>query len=153
MRIMRTGDYCSKATASIHGGAGIAQAARLMLDQHIRFLVVHREGDDLRRPIGVLTDRDIARASTGCGGEPSSALVEDVMTGEPLVARESDDLRGVLQIMKLAGIHRMPVIDARGALSGIVSRDGVMANIAGRMRVLVGSAKSEQLQERHSRVA
>jgi CBS domain-containing protein len=150
---MKVGDYSSKVAVSIDARAEIAQAARLMLDQHVRFLVVHQEGDDLRGPIGVLTDRDIVRKATACGIEPASLTVEDVMTCEPLVARDSDELSELLQAMKLAGIRRAPVVDARGALVGIIASDDVTAVIARLMCEVAGSIKSERRREWRSRVA
>lgn len=150
---MKIGDYSRKVAVSIYGGAEIAQAARLMRDQHVGFLVVYQEGDDLRRPIGVLTDRDIVLEVTACGIEPGSVRVEDVMTREPLVARESDEVSDLLQAMRLTGIRRAPVVDARGALVGIISIDDVIAGVAGLMCDMAGSIKSEQCRERRSRVA
>lgn len=138
---MKVGDYSSTVAVSINGRAELAQAARLMLDQHVRFLVVHQDGDDLRRPIGVLTDRDIVRNGTACGIEPASVKVEDVMTRETLVARDSDELSGLLRAMRLTGIRRAPVVDARGALVGIISMDDVAAVIAGLMCEMAGSIK------------
>lgn len=147
---MKVGDYSSKIVVSIYGGAQVAQAARLMRDQHVGFLVVHREGDDLRRPIGVLTDRDIVVAVIAGGVDPASVAVQDVMTREPVIARESDDLSDLLQATKLAGIRRAPVVDARGALVGIIAIDDAIAAIAGLMCDLAGSIKREQRQEWHS---
>ena len=149
---MKVGDYSSKVPVSIYGRAEIAQAARLMRDQHVGFLVVHKEGDDLRRPIGVLTDRDIVVAVTACGVDPVSVMVQDVMTREPIVARDSDQLDDLLQAMRLAGIRRVPVVDVRGALVGLISIDDAIAAVAGLMCSVAGSIKSEQRHEWRSRV-
>lgn len=150
---MKIGDYSGKVAVSIYGGAEIAQAARLMRDQHVGFLVVYEEGDDLRRPTGVLTDRDIVLEVTACGIDPASVRVEDVMTREPLVARESDEVSDLLQAMRLTGIRRAPVVDARGALVGIIAIDDVIAGLAGLMCDMAGSIKSGQCREWRSRVA
>jgi CBS domain-containing protein len=150
---MKVGDYCCKVPVSIYGRAEIAQAARLMLDQHVRFLSVHQEGDDLRRPIGVLTDRDIVLKAAACGAEGASVLVEDVMTREPLVARDSDKVSDMLRTMRLAGVRRMPVVDERGALAGVISVHDVVAVFAGLMGEIAGSIRNEQRREWNSRVA
>jgi CBS domain-containing protein len=150
---MKVGDYSSRVAVSIHGGAEIAHAARLMLDQHVRFLVVHKEGDDLRRPIGVLTDRDIVLKGAACGIEAASVMVEEVMTREPFVARDSDELSNVLQTMKKAGIRRVPVVDLRGALVGIIAMDEVIGVVAGLTCDMAGSIRSEQRREWRSAVA
>jgi CBS domain-containing protein len=150
---MKVGDYSSRGAVSIGGRAEIAQAARLMLDQHVRFLVVHKEGDDLRRPIGVLTDRDIVLKGTAAGIEPASIMVEDVMTSEPLVARVDDEPSDALRAMKKAGIRRVPVVDSRGALVGVIAMDDVIGLVAGMIYDMVGSIRSEQRREWRSAVA
>jgi CBS domain-containing protein len=146
-------DCSAKVAISIFGGADVAQAARLMRDQHVGFLVVHREGDDLRRPIGVLTDRDIVVEVTARGVDPNSVTVEDVMTREPRIARDSDELHDVLHTMKEAGIRRVPVVDFRGALVGIIAMDDVISIVAGMISDVAGSISGEQRREWRSRVA
>jgi CBS domain-containing protein len=148
---MKVGNYCSKVTVSIYGGAQVAQAARLMREQHVGFLVVHREGDDLRRPVGVLTDRDIVLEVTARGIDPGSVAVADVMTREPLIARDTDELRDLFQAMRLAGVRRVPVVDLHGALVGIIAMDDVVDFIAGLLGDMAGSIKSGQRLEWRSR--
>ncbi|HEY7642738.1 MAG TPA: CBS domain-containing protein [Steroidobacteraceae bacterium] len=150
---MKVIDYSAKVAISIFCGADVAEAAFLMRDQHVGFLVVYREGDDLRRPIGVLTDRDIVLKVTACGIDPRSVTVEDVMTPEPLVARDSDELSKVLQTMRREGIRRVPVVDLRGALVGIIAMDDVIGVVAGLICDMAGSIKTEQRREWRSRVA
>jgi CBS domain-containing protein len=150
---MKVIDYSAKVAIAIFGGADVAQAAFLMRDQHVGFLVVHREGDDLRRPIGVLTDRDIVLKVTACGIDPRSVTVADVMTREPLVARDSDELSDVLQTMRREGIRRAPVVDLRGALVGIITIDDVIGVIAGLVGDMAGSIRTEQRREWRSRDA
>ena len=149
---MKDGDYCSKVPVSIFGRAEVAQAARLMRDQHVGFLVVHKEGDDLRRPVGVLTDRDIVVGVTARGVDPGSVTVQDVMTREPIVARDCDELGDLLQAMRLAGIRRAPVVDARGAVVGIISIDDAIALVARLLCDMAGSIRGELRQEWRSRV-
>ena len=124
-----------------------------MRDQHVGFLVVYREGDDLRRPMGVLTDRDIVLEVTACGVDPSSVTVEDVMTRERLVARDGDELSDALQTMRQAGVRRLPVIDLRGALVGILVMDDVIGVVAAMIHDMAGSIRNEERREWRSRVA
>jgi len=50
--------------------------------------------------------------------------------------------------MRLSGIHRVPVVDARGALSGILALDDVITEL--RCDVS-GSIKNEQSRQWHAR--
>jgi CBS domain-containing protein len=150
---MRVGDYSKKVAISIRGSADVAEAARLMLDQHVGFLIVYQEGDDLRRPIGVLTDRDIVRAATARSGNPRSVTVADVMTPEPLIARDSDELSALLRATRVAGIRRVPVVDRRGALVGTIAVDDIIGAIVGLICDMAGSIRSGQRREWRSRSA
>lgn len=148
---MKVGDICRRAVISIDNSMDITAAAELMRQQHVGFLIVHKSGDELRRPIGVLTDRDIVIEVIAKKVDPASVTVDDLMSRQPLVANESEQLSDVLQAMRMAGIRRVPVVDMRGALAGVVSIDDAFDIITGFMCDITGSVKNEQRQERHSR--
>jgi CBS domain-containing protein len=124
----------------------------LMRQQHVGFLIVHREGDELRKPVGVLTDRDLVLGVMARDVDPHAVTVDDVMSRKPLTANEADELSEVLQAMRLAGFRRVPVVDARGALSGIMAIDDAIDVVTGLMCDIAGSIKSGQRQEWRARV-
>jgi CBS domain-containing protein len=136
---------------AISGQSDVAAAARLMRDQHVGFLVVYGDGDPLQKPIGVLTDRDLVLAVMARDVDPHVVTVEDVMTRQPLVANEADELSDMLQGMRMAGVRRVPVVDVRGALTGIMAIDDAIDLITRLMCDVVGSIKSEQRQEWRAR--
>jgi predicted transcriptional regulator len=144
---MKVGEYCKHAVVSIRAGADAADAARLMRDEHIGFLVVYRDDDELRKPIGVLTDRDLVLGVMAPNVSPSSVSVGDVMTRQPLIANETDEFQDMLQAIRLAGVRRVPVVDTRGALVGVIAIDDAIEVITGLMCEIAGSIKSEQRQE------
>jgi CBS domain-containing protein len=123
-----------------------------MRQQHVGFLIVHREGDELRKPVGVLTDRDLVLGVMARDVDPHAVTVDDVMSRKPLTANEADELSEVLQAMRLAGFRRVPVVDARGALSGIMAIDDAIDVVTGLMCDIAGSIKSGQRQEWRARV-
>lgn len=148
---MRVGEICKRAVVSINDKADVSAAAKLMRDRHVGFLVVYREGDDIRRPVGVLTDRDIVLQVTARDVSGTEVTAADVMTRKPLIATELDELSDVLQAMRVAGIRRVPVIDVRGALTGILAIDDALDLITGLMCDITGSIKNEQRQEWRAR--
>jgi predicted transcriptional regulator len=149
--VMKVSDICKRAVISIDNSMDITAAAELMRQQHVGFLIVYKTGDELRRPIGVLTDRDIVIEVIAKKVDPASLTVDDLMTRQPLVANESEQLGDVLQAMRMAGIRRVPVVDTRGALTGVVAIDDAFDVITGFMCDITGSVKSEQRHERSSR--
>lgn len=143
---------CSQRTAhAISMSADVVDAAMLMREHHVGFLVVFQDSDPLRKPVGVITDRDLVLEVMARDTDPHSVTVGDVMTREPLTAKEGDDLSDLAQAMRFSGIRRVPVVDARGALSGVIALDDLVAVISSLLNELAGSIKSEQRQEWRSR--
>lgn len=150
--VMKVGDLCQRAVVSVDNSIGLTEAAQLMRERHVGFLVVYRTGDDQRRPIGVLTDRDIVIEVIAKKADADALRVDDLMTRQPVIANEAEDLGDVLQAMRMAGIRRVPVVDARGALAGVIAIDDAFDVIAKFMCDITGSVKNQQRQERRSRV-
>lgn len=144
---MRVGEYCKRAVITVKSSSDASAAAQLMRAEHVGFLVVCRDGDELQRPIGVLTDRDLVLAVMARDVDPRAVTVGDVMTRQPLIANETDELSDMLQGMRLAGIRRVPVVDARGVLTGIMAIDDAIDLVTGLMCDIAASIKSEQRQE------
>lgn len=144
---MNVSEHCHRSVISIADSADILSASRTMRDQHVGFLSVYRHGDEIHRPIGVLTDRDIVLQVTAAGRDPRSVKVHDVMTRQPLIANESDELRDILQVMRLAGIRRVPIVDANGAPAGIVAIDDAIELVTGLLCDISGSIASERHRE------
>ena len=69
---MKVGDVCRRGVVSISSDMDVAAAAALMRERHVGFLVVYRRDDDIRHPIGVVTDRDIVLEVIAAKIEPSS---------------------------------------------------------------------------------
>jgi CBS domain-containing protein len=149
---MKVGEYCKKAVVAIASNTDAAEAAKLMRKLHVGFLIAHREGDALQKPVGVLTDRDLVLGVMARDIDPHAVTVDDIMSRQPLIANEADELSDMLQAMRLAGIRRMPVVDARGALTGIMAIDDALEVVTGLMCDIAGSIKSEQRKEWRARV-
>jgi len=95
-------------------------AVQMMAKRKVGTLVVV---DGQRKPIGLVTDRDLALRVLGGDRDPASTSVGDVMTHEPTVVSESTAIEEALKTMRLLGVRRLPVVGSDGRLSGIVSVD------------------------------
>ena len=71
--------------------------------------------------VGIITDRDITIRGVAHGLDPKAATVVDAMTEGVIACRESDDIEKVARSMGSHKVRRMPVVDAGGKLSGVVS--------------------------------
>lgn len=148
---MKVGEICKRAVIAVDNSTDVDAAAETMRKHHVGYLIVYKAGDELRRPIGVLTDRDIVIEVIANKVDPVAVTVDDVMTRQPMVAEETEQLGDVLQAMRIAGVRRVPVVDARGALAGVVAIDDAFDVITGFMCDITGSVKNEQRQERRAR--
>lgn len=100
----------------------VATAATRMLDRNVGSLVVV---NDTHEPVGIITDRDLTVRVLASGKE-STISVGQVMTRDPQVVGEDFELEDVLRIMRWGGFRRVPVVDNRGRLMGIVCLDDIL---------------------------
>lgn len=107
----------------------VRDVARMMLDNDCGQIPVL---DDHNRPMGVVTDRDIAIRMVANSGN-GTATAGDVMTSPIKTVRADSDLKDCICLMEEAKVRRVPVVDASGKLAGIVA----LADIA-----LAGKSKA-----------
>lgn len=143
---MRIADVCSHRVVCVAPETSVEDAARLMHDQDVGALVVVRAGK--RKPIGIVTDRDLAVRAIAPGKNPRAVPVADVMTVSLATCRGNHELLNVMEMMRQRGIRRVPVVDAEGALIGIVTTDDLIGALAEHIRVLACSVLNEDVLER-----
>ena len=148
---MKVGQYCKRGVVAVAGSDDVVDVSRLMREEHVGFLVVYEHGDEIRRPIGVLTDRDIVLGVTAKEVDPHTVTAKDVMTPRPLLATEEDELGETLQAMRMAGVRRVPVVNTPGALVGVFALDDAIELVTGLIGDITASIKCEQRQEWRSR--
>ena len=144
---MKVGQYCKRSVVTIDVAADVAEAAKQMRLHHVGFLVV-LDGQAIRRkPVGVITDRDIVVQIDARDTDPRALRVDEVMTRKPVVASENDDLSDLVQAMRLAGIRRVPVVDVAGSLCGVIATDDVIGVLTDLLCEIRGSFHQEQRVE------
>lgn len=89
--------------------------------------IVDNEMD--RRPVGIVTDRDLCSGVVAHGLDPKTALLGDHMTRAPVCCRPEDSVDEVSELMQIRQVRRIPVVDAAGALCGIVAMADLARNV------------------------
>ncbi|MGF6744197.1 CBS domain-containing protein [Paraburkholderia atlantica] len=102
-----------------------------MREQHVGDIVVVETIGGRSVPVGMLTDRDIVLAIVAKQANSEKIFVNDVMSSPPALVDAGDDLWLAASRMRLNGVRRLPVVDAAGALTGIVSLDDLLEAVAG----------------------
>lgn len=93
-------------------------AAHIMWTCDVGCLVVT---DEDRRPIGMITDRDITMAAYTQGVTLREARVASAMAKSVVTCSADASLSEVELLMNRAQVRRVPVVDALGRLVGIIS--------------------------------
>jgi CBS domain-containing protein len=110
-------EVMTRVVETIAPEASVQDAARLMSELNVGALPVC-DGDAL---VGMITDRDITMRATASGRAPQSTAVAEVMTAALSCCSEQDSVDAVLKKMGDEQIRRIPVVDARQHLVGIVT--------------------------------
>jgi CBS domain-containing protein len=98
----------------------LQDVAKLMVANDCGQIPVVAE-DGSKRPIGVVTDRDIVIRLVANGTNPLDAKAGDAMTTPCITVSCDASLRECCDVMESNQIRRVPVVDANGELCGIVS--------------------------------
>ena len=130
--MITVGELCNRAVVIVGKEDTLQEAARLMRDHHVGALVIAEERDGKRFPIGMVTDRDLVVGVLAREVEHLGQLmVRDVVTSWDVVtAGEDESALELFKRMRAFGVRRLPVIDAGGALVGIVAFDDLVGLLA-----------------------
>jgi CBS domain-containing protein len=114
--IMKSDIECVSAETSVH------EAARKMRDHQIGFLPVC---DEAMRPIGTLTDRDIAIRAVA-EEMPLDVPVEACMTWDVVSCSNLDDIEEALDLMERYQVARIICTGKQGRIEGIISLSDIV---------------------------
>jgi len=104
------------------------------------------DSHEKRRLVGIVTDRDLALKVVAAGLVPGKTTVEDVMSRNIVVCQIGDDWQIALDAMAKHQLRRIPVVDDRGLIMGIIAQ----ADVATRIEE---PARTAKVVERISRAA
>jgi CBS domain-containing protein len=104
-------------------------AAEVMRRADVGLVPVVSE-DSPARLIGVLTDRDLALKVVAEGRDPRSTAVSDVMTADPIACQPDVAIEAVMDLMASHQVRRVPIVDAEGAIVGIVAQADIATRLS-----------------------
>lgn len=124
---IRVHEIMTRRVTNVHPATSVERAARLMEDCDCGALPVIGDSGVL---VGMITDRDIAIRIVARGRDARSAIVADCMTERVFACYADESVTECMRQMALQQVRRMPVVDDRGRLVGIVAQ-GDLARHAG----------------------
>lgn len=149
---MTVGEICNREVTIVERHEPVLLAAQLMREHHVGDVVVVEQEGDCVRPVGIVTDRDIVLELVAKSVDVKSVTVGDVMSSDLLTASEEDDIGFLLEQMQARGVRRVPVVDDKGSLAGIVTVDDLVDILAEQLAMLVNLVQRESKHEQASRV-
>jgi CBS domain-containing protein len=123
-----------------------------MREHHIGVLIVTETKNGVRKPIGIITDRDIVVEILAKQLEPNLFRIKDIMISPVITIGETQDLSTALRLMRTNGIRRLPVVnDYTQELIGIITIDDIIGQLAGDLSALNRAITAERLEESYFR--
>jgi CBS domain-containing protein len=116
----------------------VTTLAKKMLEQDIGAVPVG-ENDRL---IGLVTDRDITLRALANGKDISKLTAADVMSKGVIWCRDSDDVNQAAQLMESKHVRRLPVIDEKKRMVGMLSLGDISQGASQRITAEVVKAVS-----------
>ena len=113
----RVADIMTRSIATVQREETLQAAARRMGEMDIGALPVL----DGKAIVGMVTDRDIAVRGVAQGMIPQEARVAEVMTEDLRWCRADDTIEQAMAEMGDVQVRRLPVLDAKNEIVGIVS--------------------------------
>jgi CBS domain-containing protein len=111
---------------SVKPDATVRFVAGLMKEKNIGCVVVTEN----HKPVGIVTDRDIALRGETLGGYPDATLIGSIMTGDIVTIRKDTGIFEAIQELKAAGVRRMPIVDGAGRLVALLTVDDLIRLLA-----------------------
>jgi CBS domain-containing protein len=105
-------------------GDNLESVALKMLEEDVGVIPVV---DDERRPVGMVTDRDICLESARHHKAPFVMHVADLKLNPVVTCKPEDDVGETISKMRTGQVRRLPVIDNGGELRGMVAIGDLIA--------------------------
>jgi CBS domain-containing protein len=106
----------------------VMKAAQLMKSENVGPIPIVEDKDE-KKLTGIVTDRDLAIKVVAEARDPKTTTVEDVMSEGLVTCRDNDDVRSVLSLMEDNQLRRIPVVDKKDHLVGIIAQADVATRL------------------------
>ena len=121
---MPVGDLGPEEVTTVQPEATVEDIVETLESENVGSVVVQED----RKPVGIVTDRDIALQVTKTD-DVTSVSAEEVMAEDPVTIQEDEEAIELSHVIGENNVRRIPVVDEDGNLTGIVTLDDLVATI------------------------
>jgi CBS domain-containing protein len=137
-------EHYRKEVVTLPDTSSVLDVATLM-EREAAGCVVIVDGE--RRPVGVVSDRDLAVRVIASERDAGNTLASAVMSHPVITADTSDPLEKVIERMSRHGVRRIPIV-RQGELVGIVALDDLLARLGRELDDLGGTGRRQLFEAR-----
>jgi CBS domain-containing protein len=138
---MRVSEICTAEVVCCGPRATALEAARLMRQKQVGEVVIVSDPERERVPLGVVTERDLATEVLGNGRDAAILPLASLARTAVVIAAQYEEVHEVLERMHVHGVRRVPVVDGRGALVGIVTLDDLLGALLEDVQMLLSTTR------------
>ena len=138
LSVMKLGSILTPGAITATPATTLGLVAGLMKAHNVGAVVI----EEKQRPVGIITDRDLAMA-LGVNGHSIHSHAADVMTKHVLAIPEGTDFLTATRFMKERRVRRLPVVDADDKLVGMVTMDNLLSTLGRELANLTETIKDE----------
>jgi len=106
-----------RSKTTVPSEASIVEVAEVMTSRDVGSVLVTVKGKEM----GILTERDLTRKVVAKGLDPKSAIAREIMSSPLLTISQDAPLREAAETMSKMRVRRLPVVDEKGKVVGIIS--------------------------------
>lgn len=118
---MRLKDLFKKPVITAGPQDSLTEIVRRMQEHNVGTVIITEN----QRPVGIVTDRDVALAVAARGVSPQ-VPVREVMTRHVLAIPEDMGIFTATRFIQERGVRRLPIVDGEDRVVGIVSVDDLL---------------------------
>lgn len=144
---MPVSEICNREVIIVQRETTVHEAAKLMRQHHVGSVVVVEESKGVRVPVGIVTDRDLVVEIMAPDLVQMVITVGDIMGTKLATVKDSMGIYESIQYMRGEGVRRLPVVDGKGGLIGILALDDLLELLAEELLELSRLVKREQKKE------
>ncbi len=109
----------------------LREGSKFMYQHNIGGLIVlrdtsHNEAAEVDKPIGIITERDIARLVAFSSNLSTDTLISEVMSKPLITISQNSSIKEATDLMQQNNIRRLPILDNKGKLVGIITAKDIL---------------------------
>ncbi len=124
----------TKNIVSVEPGSSVSEAAKKMKEANVgSVVVVDRSKNEVR---GIVTDRKIVTSVIAESRDPAKEPVGNIVSKSLITCNEDSDVHDVMKVMGQNKVRRLPVVNDRKELVGVLSVSDIARDMRGCMNSL-----------------